>query len=623
MINAPCGIGKSVAILTAYLMAREAGLSGPEAKLMVLTRTKAQLEIYVREIRRIREVLGIWLKAAVFASRQDMCPLKLDVEALAKVGYRDFLRACRQMRSRTGALCPYYEATYGERLRLKRNARAAVRRALEMGATLPGELVPICRDLGVCAYEVVKSVARKADVLIGNYNYLLLAPVRDAILWRFGADIFELNCVVDEAHNIDEWAVKVMSDEISSYSFKRAEKEAEEFGVQDRGLMAFMADLVDQMGRETHKLYGPDHERLVDPSIISDMLISELGLTGQRALRSFLKLLEEEGDRIRLERAEKGHPPLSFLGRCASFLADFLARTGPEFAHYSKAYEHREEVRGRLGVRCLDPSMTANVLNELRSVILMSGTLWNPGYYVEVLGLDEERVDFLSVPSPFPRENRLVLIDKAVTTKYELRSEEEFDNIARRLEVLMRAIGGRVAIYFPSYDIMEAISRRLNTDIPVLVEQRDTRVEDVLSFMRSHEACALLGVARGKVSEGIDISAGGRGLLSGVIIVGLPYPKKTGLQEALTAYFEEKFGRKGWHYANTVPCLNALAQAAGRLQRSERDRGVIIIMDKRAAGRFKRFLPREWKADMVASDELGALLARIRSFMSDGRAPAP
>jgi len=267
--------------------------------------------------------------------------------------------------------------------------------------------------------------------------------------------------------------------------------------------------------------------------------------------------------------------------------------------------------------------MTANVLNELRSVILMSGTLWNPGYYVEVLGLDEERVDFLSVPSPFPRENRLVLIDKAVTTKYELRSEEEFDNIARRLEVLMRAIGGRVAIYFPSYDIMEAISRRLNTDIPVLVEQRDTRVEDVLSFMRSHEACALLGVARGKVSEGIDISAGGRGLLSGVIIVGLPYPKKTGLQEALTAYFEEKFGRKGWHYANTVPCLNALAQAAGRLQRSERDRGVIIIMDKRAAGRFKRFLPREWKADMVASDELGALLARIRSFMSDGRAPAP
>jgi len=617
LINAPCGIGKSIAVLTAYLMARRAGLSGLEAKLMVLTRTKAQLEIYVREIRRIRDVLGIWLRAAVFASRQDMCPLRLDVESLAKVSYKDFLRTCKQMRSRTGALCPYYEGTYGERLRLKSSARSALRRALEMGATLPGELVPICRDLGVCAYEVVKNVARKADVLIGNYNYLLLTPVREAILWRFGADLFELNCVIDEAHNIDEWAVKVMSDELSSYSFRRAEKEVEEFGVQDKGLMALMAEKVDEMGQETYKLHGLDYERLVDPEITLDLVMERLGLTSQRALRQLLKYLEEEGDRIRLERAEKNQAPISFLGRCASFLKDFFAYRGQEFAHYSKAYEFRGDIRGRLGVRCLDPSMTASVLNELRSAILMSGTLWNPSYYVEILGLDKDRVDFLSVPSPFPRKNKLILVDKAVTTKYELRNEEEFNNIAKRLKEIVKAIRGRVAVYFPSYDIMEAIAKRLSLDIPILVEQRDTRVEEVLSFMRSHGTCVLLGVARGKVSEGVDISAGGRGLLSGVVIVGLPYPKKTGLQEALTAYFEEKFGKKGWHYANTIPCLNALAQAAGRLQRSEQDRGVVIIMDKRASGRFKRFLPRDWRADMTASDELDVLTAVIRDFMAN------
>ena len=138
----------------------------------------------------------------------------------------------------------------------------------------------------------------------------------------------------------------------------------------------------------------------------------------------------------------------------------------------------------------------------------------------------------------------------------------------------------------------------------------------MLSFMASHERCVLLGVARGKVSEGVDLSAGGRGLLSGVIIVGLPYPKKTGLQEALTAYFEEKFGKRGWHYANRVPCLIALAQSAGRLQRSEHDRGVVIIMDKRAAGRFRRYLPREWRTDMKATRDLEALVRAIREFMS-------
>ena len=584
---------------------------------MVLTRTKAQLEIYVREIRHIREAVGADLKAAVFASRQDMCPLRLESPTLARARYKDFLRLCKQLRKGAGALCPYYESTYrrGFRLKLSSTARAAVKRVLWSGATLPSEVVEICRDLGVCAYEVVKCAARGADVLVGNYNYLLLRPVREAILWRFGAELEELSCVVDEAHNLDKWAVDVMSDEISSTSFRRAAKEADEFDVKDRGLMEATADLIDEMGMETYRLYGPDYERLVDPELVADVLMDKLGLTSKRVLASLLSTLEEEGDKVRLARAEQGQAPISYVGRCASFLKDFLSFTGRQFAHYSLALERDGEIRGRLGVRCLDPAMSASVLNELRSVLLMSGTLWDRDYYVEVLGLDRSRAKFMSVPSPFPRENRLLLVDKAVTTKYELRVEKEFDAIARRLGVLIKAIGGRVAVYFPSYDVMRAVLARLKLDVPILVEERRTRVDEVLSFMSSHERCVLFGVARGKVSEGVDLSAGGRGLLSGVIIVGLPYPKKTGLQEALTAYFEEKFGQRGWHYANTVPCLIALAQSAGRLQRSPEDRGVVVIMDKRAAGRFKRYLPREWRADMVASQNLEVLVERIREFM--------
>jgi len=616
LLNAPCGIGKSVAVLTAYLMAREAGLEGPEAKLMILTRTKAQLEIYVREVRHIREALGLDLKAAVFASRQDMCPLRLEAPALAKASYRDFLRACKQLRRGAGAICPYYEATYRTRFKPSSATRSAVERALRLGATLPGELVEVCRDLGVCAYETVKCVARRADVLVGNYNYLLLGPVREAILWRFGADLPELNCVLDEAHNVDKWAVDVMSDEVSSRSFRRAAKEADEYGVADRGLMGLMAELVDEMGQETYRLHGPEYERLVDPELVADALMSKLGLTSKRVLVSLLKFLEEEGDKIRLARAKEGQPPVSYVGRCASFLTEFFSRVGREFAHYSLALERGREVVGRIGVRCLDPSVAASVLNELRSALLMSGTLWDPDYYTEALGIDRSKAEFMSVPSPFPRQNRLLLVDTAVSTKYEFRSEEEFDNIAKRLSVLVKAIGGRVAVYFPSYDMMKAITKRLALDAPVLIEERRTKVEDVLSFMASHERCVLLGVARGKVSEGVDLSAGGRGLLSGVIIVGLPYPKKTGLQEALTAYFEEKFGKRGWHYANRVPCLIALAQSAGRLQRSEHDRGVVIIMDKRAAGRFRRYLPREWRTDMKATRDLEALVRAIREFMS-------
>ena len=615
LINAPCGIGKSIAVLTAYLMARDTVLSGEEAKLMVLTRTKAQLEIYVREVRHVRERLGLELKAAVFASRKDMCPLRLDSPSLARARYKDFLRMCRELRRGRRAVCPYYEATYRTRLRPSYATKTAVDRALRLGAALPSEVLEIGRDLGVCSYEVVKCMARRAELLVGNYNYLLLEPVREAVLWRFGADLPELNCVVDEAHNLDKWAVEVMSDDISSVSFRRAVKEAEEYEVHDRGLMDFMADYVDELGEETYKLYGPDYERLVDPELVAEDVLSRLGLTSKRVLISLLRFLEGEGDKIRLARAEEGESPISYVGRCASFLLDFLTYGGREFAHYSLATERDGEVRGRLGLRCLDPSMTASILNELRSVVLMSGTLWEPGYYVEVLGLDSSRTCFLSVPSPFPRSNRLLLVDKAVSTKYERRVEAEFDAIARRLSALIKAIGGRVAVYFPSYDVMEEVLKRLELDVPSLVEDRRTKIDEVLSFLSSHVECVLFGVARGKVSEGVDLSAGGKGLLSGVVIVGLPYPRKTGLQEALTAYFREKFGRRGWHYANRVPCLVALAQSAGRLQRSEADRGVVVIMDKRAAGYFKRYLPGDWRADMKASANLEVLVGSIEEFM--------
>ena len=615
LVNAPCGIGKSIAILTAYLMARDTALPREEAKLMVLTRTKAQLEIYVREVRRIREKLGRELRAAVFASRKDMCPLKLDRPSLAKARYKDFLRTCRELRRGKRAVCPYYEATYRSRFKLSSATRAAVERALRLGAALPSEVLEIGRDLGVCSYEVVKCMARRADMLVGNYNYLLLEPVREAILWRFGADLPELNCVVDEAHNIDKWAVEVMSDDISSVSFSRAAREAEEYEVRDGGLMELMADYVDKLGHETYRLYGPDYERLIDPGLVAEDVLSKLGLTSRRVLIALLRSLEAEGDKIRLARAEEGEAAISYVGRCASFLIDFLSFSGREFAHYSLAVERDGNIRGRIGLRCLDPSITASILNELRSVILMSGTLWEPDYYVEVLGLDRSRAQFLSVPSPFPRSSRLLLVDKAVSTKYERRVEAEFNAIARRLSAIIRAIGGRVAVYFPSYDVMHEVLKRLELDRPCLVEDRRTKIEDVLSFLSSHEECVLLGVARGKVSEGVDLSAGGRGLLSGVVIVGLPYPRKTGLQEALTAYFREKFGRRGWHYANRVPCLVALAQSAGRLQRSEADRGVVVIMDKRAAGYFKRYLPRDWRVDMRSTNNLSKLITYIREFM--------
>jgi len=182
----------------------------------------------------------------------------------------------------------------------------------------------------------------------------------------------------------------------------------------------------------------------------------------------------------------------------------------------------------------------------------------------------------------------------------------------------MKIVGqtkGRVAVYFPSYNIMHDVFRLTNLDLPVLLEKRNTRIADVLSFLNSNQNCVVFGVARGKISEGVDMSFNGRSLLSAVIVVGLPYPKKTDLQKALIKYFREKFGRRSIEYAIDVPCLNALSQCAGRLLRSPDDKGIIVLMDSRVVGRFKQRLPMDWKEDIIPHHKINRIIERIEDFM--------
>jgi DNA excision repair protein ERCC-2 len=73
-----------------------------------------------------------------------------------------------------------------------------------------------------------------------------------------------------------------------------------------------------------------------------------------------------------------------------------------------------------------------------------------------------------------------------------------------------------------------------------------------------------------------------------VILVGIPYPKPTARHKALQVYYDRKFG-KGWEYAVKAPTVRKLLQSIGRLIRNEDDRGVAIILDKRAR-HFKSYL---------------------------------
>jgi DNA excision repair protein ERCC-2 len=612
LLSSPCGTGKSISVLTAFFMAKELGNS--IGRLLALTRTRNQLEIYCRELKSIKKHCNISFVASVFKSKKEMCPHAIEDPKLGNLSYHDFLYYCKSLKEGTfGKTCKYYDRTYTER-KPSWHVYNVVNKIKEIGPLMPDEVYAVCRDKELCPYETTKILARYADIIIGNYNYILVDSVRGSILGRAGWRMKDINCVFDEAHSLPYYAAGIFSDELSSTSVRRALREVENFGLDDFGFSDALYEAIVEIGKNVYKQCGLDVEHIIEKDKIVNALLKNLRVDTDKLSEIFSELLDT-GELVRQKRAEVGKSPVSYLSRCASFLSSWLSLADSSYVRYVKVEIDKDGRRNvRLGIRCLDPALAASVINELRSAILMSGTLWHTNYYIDVLGIERKRCESMELPSPFPPENRLIVVDTAVTTKFEKRGEMQWKRIAQHLAQIMEKINGRVAVYFPSYEIMHNVAKNITFDLPLILEERGTRILDVLQFLKNHRQCVIFGVARGKISEGVDMTEEGRSLLSAVIVVGLPYPKRTELQTALYNYFKEKFGDKAIEYANDIPCLNTLAQSAGRLLRSSEDKGAIVIMDRRAVGNFRWKLPRDWRDEMTPHLRIEEILDKIKDF---------
>jgi DNA excision repair protein ERCC-2 len=234
--------------------------------------------------------------------------------------------------------------------------------------------------------------------------------------------------------------------------------------------------------------------------------------------------------------------------------------------------------------------------------------------YADLLGIGHRRRVLRTYPSPFPRENRLLLVAPHVTTLFVKRGRAMHDAIAKEIADIASVVPGNVAAFFPSYELLEEAHRRVRAaHVPkrLLVErsewsktQRDGALEALRLARAEAGGALLLGVQGGSLSEGVDYHDN---LLAAVIIVGLPLSPPSVEGEALRDYYARKFGfAKGHEYAVVYPAMNRLLQAAGRAIRSERDRAAIIILEGRLLEpRYARCLPPEFvptRSDTAASD---------------------
>jgi Rad3-related DNA helicase len=232
---------------------------------------------------------------------------------------------------------------------------------------------------------------------------------------------------------------------------------------------------------------------------------------------------------------------------------------------------------------CLDASRYIKSLTQrLHSVVFFSATLAPLDYYLPMLGAEAHDVRFL-LPSPFPRSNFKVLMASKVSTTLKTR-DKTYLEVALYLEKLVENRLGNYLIFFPSYQYLESVKSQLNLgkDTLVLTQTKEMTSSDRESFLSQFthapkQATVGLAVLGGIFSEGIDL-IGDRLIGVGIVSVGLP---QLSFSRDLMASYQTSLGHHGFSFAYVYPAINKVLQAMGRVIRSEKDKGVALLIDER------------------------------------------
>jgi DNA excision repair protein ERCC-2 len=563
LAHAPTGIGKTAVGLAAAL---EYAM-GHNKIVFFLTSKQSQHRIAIDTLRRMR-ARGVPVAVVDVIAKQAMC-LQDAAPAFGKA-FHEFCDLKVKARK-----CGFFN-----------RAADPVVRTVQERVLHVQELVRVSAAVGTCPHKAALEAAKKAHVVVCDYNYVF-SPIQERIFQRLNRPLDDAILVVDEAHNLPDRIRGHLCGDLTLTDLAKAEREA-------RDLHPELAFHLGRLVRILVRLFGSvQGERRIDRAFLVHRVEKVLrgGLGKRPRYADFVGLLERAGE----EAVRRGRNTVLLD------VAEFFRR----WAGDDEGVVHIMEggAARRLRYRLLDPSVLSRaVFDRAHASILMSGTLHPGGMYADLLGIPPDRRLVRSYPSPFPPENRMILLTPRLTTLYERRDPPMFRRIAEEIARLAAATPGNVAAFFPSYALLRKIGKVLAASSHgkrLLVErqdwskaQRDAAVE-MLRVLEGRGGALLLGVQGGSFSEGVDYA---NNLLRAIVIVGLPLGPPTVEVEALKTYYMAKFGReRGLDYAYVYPALNKVLQSAGRAIRSETDRAVIVLMDGRLAEpRYRRRLPRDF-----------------------------
>lgn len=606
LVEAPTGAGKTAPVLSAALAAHQ----GNDRALLYLTRTNSQQRPVADEIQAIREATDATVAALPLQGRSHLCTLTKRRQAFAEAGAEELADLCRDARetARDPAAGTGVEACEPAR-RTSPDAVDTATPWLQDRPPRAEELVDAAEDRGLCPYLVTRGLLPEADVVLAPYVYAFQPFLRDALLSWMDRSLPEVGLVVDEAHNLPAQLRSIGTDHLSTRSLDRAAAEARdrEASLPDgTPLHEAVAGLADGIREAVDDAVpGESEDALLPPDALTGYVLPALGGTSHR-LQAALEAMREAGEALRDERRARGETPRSYLASAADFLARWRRAEPPTRARLAL-----DDDVPTLELALLDPADHARPLREAHGAVLMSGTLTPFPATADPLGLP--RAETLTLPDPTPGENRLLLYDPTVTTRYrEVESDPDmWARIARRVRTIRGAVAANAAVFFPSHRVLARVTDHLD-DPDALVDDPATgqaALMDLVDTFRARQGATLYSVLGGRVAEGLDFPDD---TLELVLVAGLPYPRPTARRKALQRFHEHRFGR-GWADAVRAPMVRRVRQAVGRLLRGPDDRGAAVVLDHRAEA-LEPALP-----DLRPSSDPAR---EVRDFLAPGSPPS-
>jgi DNA excision repair protein ERCC-2 len=569
MIQAPTGIGKTVGILHPTL--RHALYGG--SPVVYVTPKNSQHRVAEDAVRQFQKA-GAGIRSLTLTAKSRIC---MKDEPVCTPDRCEFAKS-------------YYAKVAAGKLTQK-----LVKHPIVTEVTLKG----FARKYEVCPYELSLDAAPLFDVVVGDYNYVI-GP--HGLVGRMTVALRGKEClpslVVDEAHNLFVRANENLSAALSRNELERLERDAAllspEFVDDARALareaVALISSVAPARGNEARVTPAPQK-------------VGRLGEAAQGLMARYLASPAVIGAK---------DPVLTLVQTIGNVLAA-LAQPGDAFVTLYECGQGDELLR----VVCCDArDALAQSFSAFRRVVGFSASLKPFDYYARLSGFNQERLHTAEFTSPFPKANRKLLIIPQVSTRYRDRARE-VGRIADAVQRIAAVRPGNYVVFFPSFKFLADTAAYLTPPpgLTLLVQKPQMTRHEVTACLQQlaepGQINLLLAVAGGGLSEGVDYPGD---LLVGAIIVGPAIPGVGPAREALRDYYQKHYGH-GDDYAYTYPAMAKVIQAAGRVIRSELDRGIIVLIDGRfVERRYSDLMPRDWYVDSVKELVSTSILSDLRAF---------